>query len=96
MKIALYDHRKTRGCGFYQDIGAIKKWFLNKEGDLRIAKTDLLYSLTIHFTKKELEILRQRLNEIHDKKLPKNSVALDFALQAIKSKEVTGDGPETS
>lgn len=68
MQASLYDHRKKYSDGFYQNLGKIERFSCNGQGDLRIYKTDLLYSLIIHFTKGEMESLRTRLNELHDKK----------------------------
>ena len=66
MEIHLYDHRnESYGIdGFHQYLGKFTRFFFTRTGELNIRKGDLLYSMRIHFTKKETEALRERLNEM--------------------------------
>lgn len=70
MEIMLYDHRLDNSiCDFRsaRSLGKTKKFRINMEGYLNIDNTDLLYSIRIELSKHELDILRGRLNEIHDR-----------------------------
>ena len=88
MKIRLYDHRETYTDRFTRDLGKIKKFSINARGELRISKTDLLYSLYIKFTKAELAELRLKLNELHDKKSRgRDSLVLTQVQEILKMKE---------
>jgi hypothetical protein len=84
MEIALYDHRRERGEGFHQDLGKIKRFSLTASGDLRIPKTDLLFSLDVHFTMAELNTLWVRICELHEKKKLKRPVVIEMAQNILK------------
>jgi len=87
MKIALYDHRKKHTFGYYQDLGHFDHFFLNARGAIRVGKGDFLYSLDIELTKKEMEALRRRLNELHDRRRPgKGALILEDAL--LEAREI--------
>lgn len=67
MKIWLYDHREEHLRRFSRNLGTADKFSVTALGEISIKKTDYLYSLHLQLTKKEMETLRQRLNDIHDK-----------------------------
>lgn len=92
MKLTLYDHRGARGtCRFFTDLGIANKFTLTAAGDLQTRKTDYLYSLRIHLSPTEMETLRQRLNDLHEKKKTRDPIILLEAEQILKERGEHGD-----
>lgn len=67
-----------------QPLGSSEKWSLNKRGVLTIPKTDLAYRLTLTFTPLEMEILRDRLDEILTGRPPGSSIIMKEAESLLK------------
>lgn len=64
MNIWLYDEREKFTLDFSRYLGSSTKFFLTRKGKLRIGKTEFLWSLLINLSRKEMEALRDRLNQI--------------------------------
>ncbi len=88
MEVSLYDHRNKYHTGTRSSLGMTKTIKMAKNGNLTIGKTDLLYSLKLHFSPEEIEDLYSRLGEILDARnlRKKKSDILNIAQQILKDK----------
>jgi len=86
MKMYLYDERRKDSLAYVSPLGESDKLSLTKRGELNIRNTDLLYSLRINLSKKELRALRDRLNEILGDKKEAQIIALREAESILESK----------
>lgn len=86
MNIWLYDHRETYGRGFSRELGDFSTWNLTATGTIHIKENQKLWALRVQLSSKDMGMLRQRLNDLHDKKEGKKSAVLRQVEQFLKDK----------